>query len=82
MPRRGWSAKLLRPIKVKGGRKLITLADVRAFVLDQPAHVQERRAWQVAAGLLLAAAEDARKISEVSQHVEAALFVERRLQGR
>lgn len=56
-PRGGWFAKLPRPIGVKDGTKLGTLADVRAFVLDQPDHIQERQGWQRAAELLISAAE-------------------------
>jgi hypothetical protein len=29
----GWSAKLARPIVLRGGTEPITLADVRAFIL-------------------------------------------------
>ena len=40
----GWSAKLTRSIVLKDGTRLVTLGDVRAFILKQPEHIQERRA--------------------------------------
>ena len=38
----GWSAKLTRLIVLKDGTRLVTLGDVRAFILKQPEHIQER----------------------------------------
>ena len=32
----GWSAKLTRLIVLKDGTRLVTLGDVRAFILKQP----------------------------------------------
>jgi hypothetical protein len=40
---RGWSAKLTRSIVLKDGTKLVTLADVRSFILNQPAYIQHRQ---------------------------------------
>jgi hypothetical protein len=31
-----WSARLARPIVLKDGTRLVTLGDVRAFILKQP----------------------------------------------
>jgi hypothetical protein len=39
-----------RPITVRGGTKIATLADARAFMLDPPANIQERSSWQHAVG--------------------------------
>ena len=50
--------ELARPIGVKGGRKLETLADVRDFILEEPDYIQTRQSWQRAAKLLIEAAED------------------------
>jgi hypothetical protein len=36
----GWSAKLTRSITLKNGTNLVTLADVRAFILKEPDHIQ------------------------------------------
>ena len=47
--RSGWFAKLSRPIVLRDGTTLATLADVRAFILKKPAHIQERNSWQRAA---------------------------------
>jgi hypothetical protein len=41
----------------KDGTTLRTLADVRAFILNGPEHIQKREVWQHAAQLLLDAAE-------------------------
>ena len=41
----GWSAKLTRLIVLKDGTRLVTLGDVRAFILKQPEHIQERGSW-------------------------------------
>ena len=49
---RGWSAKLSRPIQLKDGTQLQTLADVRDFISGQPEHIQERTFWQHATHLL------------------------------
>jgi ABC-type taurine transport system ATPase subunit len=79
-----WSAKLSRPVALRDGTTLKTLADVRAFILDQPEHAQDRRAWQRATKLLMAAAETGAGIEAATRQVELALFVEGRLvlQGR
>ena len=53
----GWSAKLTRTIVLKDGTRLATLADVRALILNEPKHIQERGSWQHAAELMILAAE-------------------------
>jgi hypothetical protein len=71
---RGWSAKLSRPIELKDGTRLRTLADVRDFILEQPEHIQERSFWQHAAELLINAAEDGGDIEAATKQIELALF--------
>jgi hypothetical protein len=75
----GWSAKLTRTIILKDGPILHTLADVRAFILNGPEHIQECQTWQHTAQLLLDAAEDAGRIEDATRQVEFALFLEERL---
>ena len=75
----GWTAKLTRTIILKDGPILHTLADVRAFILNGPEHIQECQAWQHTAQLLLDAAEDAGRIEDATRQVEFALFLEERL---
>jgi hypothetical protein len=75
----GWSAELTRTILLKDGTTLRTLADVRAFILNGPEHIQKREVWQHAAQLLLDAAEDAGRIEEATRQIEFALFLEARL---
>jgi uncharacterized protein YbaP (TraB family) len=48
-------------------------------ILDEPAHIQRRQSWQLAAVLWMEAAEDADKIAAATKQVEVALFVEARL---
>ena len=43
MPKRngnGWSVPLTQVIEIKGGQKLVTLADARTFILKLPYTVQ------------------------------------------
>jgi len=58
---KGWQTKLSRTIVLKDGTALTTLADVRAFILKEPEHIQERNSWQRAAELMIQAAEDGRQ---------------------
>jgi hypothetical protein len=74
---RGWSAKLSRSITLKDGTTLATLADARSFILREPAYMQERRAWQRAAELMMAAAESGRT-EDATKQIELALFLEAR----
>jgi hypothetical protein len=75
--RSGWSAKLTRPITLKNGIKLVTLADVRAFILNEPEHIQRRNSWQRAAELMMAAAEG-HGTEGATKQIELALFLEAR----
>ena len=67
----GWSAKLTRSITLKNGTNLVTLADVRAFILKEPDHIQERASWQRAVELLIEAAETGRGIEGATERVDS-----------
>lgn len=73
-----WSARLARPIVLKDGTRLVTLGDVRAFILKQPEHIQERGSWQHAAELMILAAERGGSIEAATTQIEDALFLEAR----
>ena len=55
-----------------------TLGDVRAFILKQPEHIQERGSWQHAAELMILAAERGGNIEAATTQIEDALFLEAR----
>jgi hypothetical protein len=56
-PRSGWSRPLARPVAVRGGPELITLADVRSFLFRRLRnHPMPSSAWQRVTTLLLSAA--------------------------
>jgi predicted RNA polymerase sigma factor len=74
---RGWSATLAPPIVLRDGTKLDTLADVRAFILEELSQAdQARNAWQKAAELLLSTAEEKGDIAVVTKQIELALFMQ------
>jgi hypothetical protein len=52
-----WQAKLSRPIVMRDGTKLETLAEAGAFILALPEAFQHRNSWQKASELLIAAAD-------------------------
>ena len=62
----GWLSKLARPLVVKGGPVLLTLSDVRAFMLDRLPEWHHRRSRQLTAELLLTAAKDPGEIEVVA----------------
>ena len=74
----GWSAKLSHSITLKDGTTLTTLAGARAFILREPAHIQERQSWQRAAELMMAAAEGGHGTEDATKQIELALFLEAR----
>ncbi len=76
--RQSWRVRLSRPIQVRNGPKLETLADVRDFILAKPGHVQERPIWQLAAAALLYAAENGGAIALATRRTENALFLQAR----
>ena len=74
----GWSAKLTRTIVLNDGTRLVTLGEVRAFILKEPKHIQERGSWQHAAELMILAAERGGSIEAATAQIEDALFLEAR----
>jgi hypothetical protein len=74
----GWRAPLSRPIQVKSGPKLETLADIRDFILAEPGYVQERPSWQLVAAALLEAAEGREDVGVATYRAENALFLQAR----
>ena len=77
-----WSAKLARPIVLKDGTRLVTLGDVRMFILKQSEHIQDRASWHQAAELVILAAEHGGSIDAATAQVEDALFLEARYARR
>ena len=73
-----WLARLARPIVLKDGTRLVTLGDVRMFILKQSEHIQDRSSWHQAAELVILAAEHAGSIDAATDQVEDALFLEAR----
>jgi hypothetical protein len=56
------------------GTKLETLSS--ALVVGEPAHTEERRSWQRAAEMMIAAAENGHGIEDATKQIELALFLE------
>ena len=65
--------------RTQDGTRLATLADVRAFILNEPKHIQERGSWQHAAELMILAAERGGSIEAATTQIEDTLFLEARL---
>jgi hypothetical protein len=57
MPKDRWQAKLSRPIVMRDGTKLKTLAEAGAFILALPEAFQHRNSSVKATELLMQAAE-------------------------
>jgi redox-regulated HSP33 family molecular chaperone len=73
----GWQSKLSRPISLKTGTKLETLADARAFILDMlPESDHDRSSWQHATELLIEAAERGAASRQRPNKIERALFLQ------
>ena len=76
MSKPGWQSKLSRPISLKTGTKLETLADARAFILDMlPESDHDRSSWQHATELLIEAAERGGRRGN-DRVIERALFLQ------
>jgi hypothetical protein len=73
----GWSAKLTRTIVLKDGTRLATLADVRALILNEPKHIQERGSWQHAAEVMILAAERGGTSKRLSLRLKTLCFWKR-----
>ena len=74
MPKRnsnGWSVPLTQVIEIKGGQKLVTLADARTFILKRPKR-QHSAQWDGAIRCLLQAAEtgSAADIKQATSQIE------------
>ena len=65
-----------KPLVLRDGKTLRTLADVRALILAMPAGYQDRQAWAKAAALLLDTAENGGDIQVVTNATGFALFLE------
>jgi hypothetical protein len=73
---RRWSARLARPIELRDGTELDTLADAANFILALPEHYQDRNSWKRATELLMQAAEQDGDIEAATEQFERALFLE------
>lgn len=73
-----WSRPLARPVALRDGANLVTLADVRSFLFKRmKSHHKETPNWQRVTALLLSAARsDAVDIAEVTIAVEMAAKME------
>src|ERR1700730_13925255 len=55
----GWSRPLARPVRLRGGANLVTLADVRSYLFKRmQANRRESPNWQRVTALLLSAARN------------------------
>ena len=73
-----WQARLSRPLTLRDGKKLETLADARRLILALSESDQERNAWQHAAALLIEAAESGGDVSAATTQVRIALHLQAR----
>jgi len=78
-PDGGWSAPLARPLVLRDGTRLETLADARRSMLELPDGDQERNAWLKAAEQLTAAAEQGGDVAAATEQVAFALSVQGKL---
>jgi hypothetical protein len=76
--RMGWATRLSRSVAIKNGPTLITLHDVRTFILAEAARIQKQHAWNRAIELAMAAADTGEGIETATRSVENALFLEAR----
>jgi hypothetical protein len=52
-----WSAPFDEPIRLRGGRGLLTLQDAADYIMKLPKDAQQQRHWQIAVENLINAAE-------------------------
>jgi hypothetical protein len=71
-----WQAKLSRPIVMRDGTKLKTLAEAGAFILALPEGDQHRNSWTKATELLMEAANRNGSIEAATEAVERAGFMQ------
>jgi hypothetical protein len=76
----GWSRPLARPVLLRGGSSLVTLADVRTFLFKRlNAHRQESSNWRRVTALLLSAARsEAVDVADVTIALEMAASMDER----
>ena len=74
-----WDAELTRPLQVRDGPKLETLADTGRLIANLPWRYQRHQAWIRATELLRAAAECGGSIEIATDQIEGALFLTRML---
>jgi hypothetical protein len=77
-----WDAKLTRPLQVRDGPKLETLADAGRLIGTLSLRDQGRQAWIRATEILMAAAERGGSIDEATDAIDAALFLQGKLELR
>src|SRR5258707_549722 len=77
-PRMGWSRPLARPVTLRGGGNLVTLADVRTFLFKRlNAGREDSPNWQRVTALLLSAARsDEVDVADVTIALEMAASME------
>lgn len=68
-----WRTALKHEVRTRDGKKLRTLADVRAYVLKLPKGRSERQYWQHMAALLLEACETG-KTADATRQLKLALI--------
>jgi hypothetical protein len=69
------SQKFAKPLPIKDGSTLRTIAEARAYMLDLPAWRTERRYWQHAAKLILESTD----VAMIAAQLELALFLDYQL---
>lgn len=69
-----WRRKFPKPVKVRDGPELRTLAEARAFMLGLPESRTWRNEWQWAAARLLDASKEG-SVDEAREAVRNALFL-------
>jgi hypothetical protein len=76
-----WAHKFAKPITLKDGHTIVTLADARASIHSRPETIREHAVWQHAAELLLDAATvgDEQSIHKARAQLTRALKAERLL---
>jgi len=52
-----WSTPFEEPIRLRGGRRLLTLQDAADYIMKLPQDVQQQDRWQIAVENLINAAE-------------------------
>ena len=81
MAKRGWDCPLARPVGVKGGPDLQTLADVRAYLLTLSEGEQSEPLWQSVARRLLIACQTG-DVEAFTEQLELALLRRAKLVSR